>query len=514
MKHIEKGEKMDYQKMSEQTLDKVMQQIRVANGMFENAQPQKPEVRPTSVAQANSVVDTSEGYLQMIESNLANAAIGKQIGLHKSPMHKKRGLVKKLARVVERVYLRIAEFTSRDIRDFSESILAALNKFKSQVAQLLGNDQALASQLNQLQGELAIVQESFLELQAKQQTAEEVLEQGFEVLHADDAQIKEQLQKACTGEIEQLQASMGEISEDIIRLHENFKAEVVQEFEGRTATLVEKHNQNLLEVRRLTEQLSGVKAIVKWANNEQFTETVAAKSIHSTLDNPVFYHDFEEKFRGTQEDIRQRLRVYLPMLSSHFGIIAEKSFLDIGCGRGEWLDILKENDVKDCMGLDLNEIQLEICRYKGHRVVHADCLQYIQQLPDESLDVISGMQIIEHLPLDILLALFVECKRVLRTNGIVLFETPNSSNLITAATWFYTDPTHTKPIHKEVARFFVENTGFKNVQIIEVNPVIYSPTLAKPTCFDGNQDVWNVNVDLLNGLLYGAQDYAVLGVKL
>lgn len=300
-----------------------------------------------------------------------------------------------------------------------------------------------------------------------------------------------------------------------VQLKKSMKKKLNDEksIDDKIALVVDKYNQEQILIRKLNEDIVKLKSIVKWSNKEQFNETVNNKFGTETLINPVFYHEFEEKFRGTRNDIKERLTVYIPIIDNIFVDWSNKKCVDLGCGRGEWLDILKDKGVTNYIGVDLNEIQLNICSENGHETVTGDCIDYIKKLPAESVDMISGIQLIEHLPIEALFVLFNECNRVLKKGGIVLFETPNPNNLITGATYFYADPTHMHPLYKETMRFFVENSGFEKVEIIDVNPERYSKTLLKPTCFDGNQIVWDQNIDILNNLLYGPQDYAVLGVK-
>ena len=277
--------------------------------------------------------------------------------------------------------------------------------------------------------------------------------------------------------------------------------------------IIDKYNQNKILIRELNEEIYKLKSIVTWVNKEEFSESVTNKVGNETLSNPLFYHDFEEKFRGTRNDIKERLLVYVPIIDELFGEWNNKKFIDIGCGRGEWLDILKDKGVTEYLGVDINDLQLNTCNEYGHKTINNDCLEYIKKLADESIDMVSGFHIIEHLPIEKLLALLNECNRVLKKGGVVLFETPNPNNLITSATYFYADPTHNKPLYNETMKFFVEHSGFEKVEIIEVNSARFSKALITPTSIDGNQIVWEENINILNSLLYGAQDYAVMGVK-
>jgi O-antigen chain-terminating methyltransferase len=268
---------------------------------------------------------------------------------------------------------------------------------------------------------------------------------------------------------------------------------------------------HLWRIDQAKDEINTINAILRWANNRDFSEYI--KNTFPPNDAfDLFYHDFEEAFRGTQEQIRERLNVYLLKLKEHIQDYGSAVFVDIGCGRGEWLDVLKCEGVRNYTGVDLNKIQLEVCREKGHSVVYQDCNAYLSGLAENSVDVITGFQIVEHLKFDELLALFGFCERVLRPNGVIIFETPNSSNLITAANYFYSDPTHKRPIYQSTLRFIAERSGFSEVEILALNPV-EDMQLKKPFGHAEDYPIWDGNIDFLNNLFFGPQDYSVWGVK-
>ncbi len=515
---------MDYAKISEESLDKIMQQIRIENGMVSTV----VNTPTPSDDKSESTIFAGSENLAMIDKFLAEAVIGKQIGLYRAPMYKQKGIKRVIARLIEKVYLRVSMLISRDIRDFNGIILSVIHAIKRELENLQSNDMTFQNEVENFGTEIKVLGSRFGTLSDEIR----MLQNEYGTLENDLITLRNKY-GTLKDELVTLRDEYGVLKDELVTLRNDIgilrdenacaRAEIERteqnniNLENRltehTSILLEKGNKNELLLRELNEEMVATKAIVKWVNNEQFTKAVETKIGTETLNNPVFYHEFEERFRGPQHDIRQRLMVYMPVLEGHFGTLTDKKFIDIGCGRGEWMDLLKERGAKDYIGVDINEIQLGISKEKGHPVVNQDCVAYIAGLADASVDMVSGIQIIEHLPLNILLVLLQECKRVLKPGGMILFETPNPSNLVTAATWFYTDPTHERPIHQEIATFLAEHSGFKNVRIIEVNPARYSQNLITPTIFDGNQNVWVENIELLNNLLYGPQDYALLGTK-
>jgi SAM-dependent methyltransferase len=176
------------------------------------------------------------------------------------------------------------------------------------------------------------------------------------------------------------------------------------------------------------------------------------------------YVSFEDRFRGTREDIKERVRVYLPDLEKALVTTKNARVLDVGCGRGEWLELLRENDIQ-ALGLDLNQIMVAQCRELGLEVLAADVITHLKSLPSNTLGAVTGFHLIEHLPQKILIALLDESLRVLKPGGIVIFETPNPENILVGAHYFYTDPSHLNPLVPATTQFILEQRGFIRVEI-------------------------------------------------
>lgn len=242
--------------------------------------------------------------------------------------------------------------------------------------------------------------------------------------------------------------------------------------------------------------------------SEELAET-KSKELHMSDD---FYHDFEEAFRGSQEEIKSRLQVYVPIIKSHLADWSKGMFIDIGSGRGEWLDILKDNGAVSRIGVDLNERQNDICREKGHKTVCEDCILYLKRQPDCSIDLITGFQIIEHLPLSVFVQLLEQCKRVLKPGGMILFETQNPNNLIVGADTFYIDPSHIRPLEPRLIEFLVQWAGFTDVQIIPANASPDWVGIDEQTISPNMQDAAKRFNDVYYRL-YGPQDYSVFALR-
>jgi SAM-dependent methyltransferase len=213
----------------------------------------------------------------------------------------------------------------------------------------------------------------------------------------------------------------------------------------------------------------------------------------------AFYLSFENRFRGPREEIKRRMSFYLPAVEKSRAGKRGRPIIDLGCGRGEWLELLRERKLA-AMGVDLNLTMIDQCKERGLRVVAADALEFLGDLPDNSQGAVSGFHIIEHLPLDALVSLVAETFRVLLPGGLALFESPNCKNLTVGACSFYIDPTHRNPVFPETAQFILENVGFEEVKLEYLCPV------EKPENVDKESDH-------LQELLYGPRDFGVIGHK-
>ncbi|MBS0630726.1 MAG: methyltransferase domain-containing protein [Verrucomicrobia bacterium] len=211
-----------------------------------------------------------------------------------------------------------------------------------------------------------------------------------------------------------------------------------------------------------------------------------------------FYLAFENRYRGSEAEISQRLAIYLPVLTE-IAAPPELPVLDLGCGRGEMLQLLRDAGLK-ARGVDTNEEMLKRCRSAGHEVVSADAIAYLAKLPDGSCRAITAFHLIEHLPFPKLLELLQEARRVLVPGGALILETPSCHNLLVAATTFHSDPTHNHPLPATLMSFALEHTGFAAIELRFLHPYPEDMKLAETS--EENKR--------FNEYFYGAQDYALI----
>ncbi|MGH9901247.1 MAG: class I SAM-dependent methyltransferase, partial [Pyrinomonadaceae bacterium] len=210
------------------------------------------------------------------------------------------------------------------------------------------------------------------------------------------------------------------------------------------------------------------------------------------------YASFEDQFRGTRADIKARLKVYLPYLER---AAVTGGVVDLGCGRGEWLEVLREAG-EPARGVDRNRVTVEQCRARGFEVVEADMLDYLRGLPENSMRAVTAFHLIEHLPFQTLIDLLGEVLRVLAPGGLVIFETPNPENLVVGASNFYLDPDHRNPLPSPLMHFLLETRGFCRVEVVKLN------------ANDAARVRETSDLALrFNDFMYGPLDYAVIGWK-
>jgi SAM-dependent methyltransferase len=215
-----------------------------------------------------------------------------------------------------------------------------------------------------------------------------------------------------------------------------------------------------------------------------------------------FYHKLENKYRGTPSDIRNRLRVYLPDVESAVIRTGDKPVMDIGCGRGEWLELLNDAGIT-AIGIDTNPVQIGDVQDKGLDARQGDARSALSEAEDNSLACITAHHLIEHLPFEDVLWIAREAMRVLAPGGVLLFETPNVRNVLVGATSFHNDPTHLHPMTDPVLNVLFETVGFHPIETRHLHPhEKLAEFMAKPG-FDPE----------LANLMFGAQDLAILGHK-
>lgn len=213
----------------------------------------------------------------------------------------------------------------------------------------------------------------------------------------------------------------------------------------------------------------------------------------------ALYALFEDQFRGDVDELRERLKFYLPAIRE-----TEKTtdILDLGCGSGDWLELLREQGFH-ARGVEANSVMVKACHKRQLDVVEGDIFAYLRALPDECLNIVTAFHLIEHMPFESAFQLLGEIRRTLRPGGRVMLETPSPENLVVAACNFYSDPTHHKPVYPHTLTFILKNFGFTDVRLQFLHPVAGSP-------FNGDDQ----SLQPLHMWFYGPRDYSVIAEKI
>lgn len=222
------------------------------------------------------------------------------------------------------------------------------------------------------------------------------------------------------------------------------------------------------------------------------------------------YVSFEDRFRGEAQDIRERVRDYLPLLANASDVV------DIGCGRGELLALLHERGVR-ARGVDSNAAMVEMCRAKGFEVAQGDALTYLRSQPDAGVGGLIAIQVVEHFSSAYLMRFLDAAFHAMRPGAPLILETLNPACWMAFFETYLRDVTHRQPLHPDTLRLLVQASGFTAVDVQFRQPVRPDDRL------DRVEDVatadpalarivraLNAHADKLNARLFSSMDYVVV----
>ncbi|MCB2183984.1 MAG: methyltransferase domain-containing protein [Desulfobulbaceae bacterium] len=261
------------------------------------------------------------------------------------------------------------------------------------------------------------------------------------------------------------------------------------------------HMEAQAQQRRLDQFFFDARQELRLAENkESVTDKLESLSTHG-IDQ--YYLALEESYRGSRDAILTRYEAYIDFVKPLLAKTKELKAVDLGCGRGEWLQLLSQCCF-DTRGIDFNSSMVAECRAHGLNAEQGNVIEWLQKQPDQSLDLVTAYHVIEHLPFEQLSVFMAEIFRTLNHGGIVVLETPNPDNLIVATNMFYRDPTHKKPIPKELTEHLLKYHGFAEIEVHPMHP--FPKEMRLPEDSDLTRR--------FNHLIYGAQDYVIIGKKI
>lgn len=220
------------------------------------------------------------------------------------------------------------------------------------------------------------------------------------------------------------------------------------------------------------------------------------------LDN--FYIEFENLYRGTEKEIRDKQTPYLKFFKGKSIDYKKKPVIDIGSGRGEFVQLLKKNGIRG-VGVDLSEAMTQSALDKGLEAINDDAIAYIANQKSNSVGGVIGFHIAEHIPFEDLMYLIGESYRVLVKGGSLVLQTPNPESLYVGAYTFHFDPSHLKPIPPALMHFMAKYKGFDEVDIERSAPLLSTEEIKK---ISKNPHI----VDMAEKI-YGPRDYSLVATK-
>ncbi len=232
-------------------------------------------------------------------------------------------------------------------------------------------------------------------------------------------------------------------------------------------------------------------------------DDILKKYVSEISVNDINYLAFENKNRGEEEDISRRQEIYLEIFKGC------ENVLDIGCGRGEFVALLRDNNIS-AKGIDTSEKLVSHCQEKGLNVELADMFDYLKRQEDYSLGGIFCSQVVEHIVPNQILQLLYLANKKLKDNAPIILETINPENVVAVSNWFYMDPTHIRPVHPKTLEFMLEGCGYevKEVKYLHPNENDKIPPLG----LDETKD-FDMKMEKVNEILFGPQDYACIAYK-
>jgi len=427
--------------------------------------------------------DQAAASWQAVNEAIDAAGVSSTVGERLPPMSQMRGLRRRLAVPVARVILRAAQLVTRDQSAFNRLVLDLLRMLTDTV-----HDRLTAAS-----GKLDTLTEGLAQAISQSRAVPELLDAGARTA-AEVRALRERI-AGFEDAAARLEAAIAEL---VRRLDDTRTAELASKSEAERQRAEHARTVAALE-RRIAGLLEGVQRRPAPGAPAQVT-AVAGDALAQLSD--AFYVSFEDRFRGSSADVKQRTRVYLPLITDAGAGTADRPVLDVGCGRGEWLELLGENGLVG-HGIDRNQTMVAESRARGLEVTEADVLEHLRSLPAASLGAVTGMHVLEHVDFSTLVAILDECTRVLRPGGVAIFETPNPKNLVVGACQFYLDPTHRTPLHPDAMVFVAESRGLSRVHVLPLHPVEHSrlPETDSPIA------------KLLNEYLFGPQDFALVGYR-
>ena len=290
---------------------------------------------------------------------------------------------------------------------------------------------------------------------------------------------------------------------------------------ARLAAQLDEHQRSLDAIPELRTHIAVLRREIASGASRSPSPESRIPSPEPRIPNPdITYAAFEDTFRGSTEEIRNKQRAYVPLF------VGRTDVVDIGCGRGEFLDLLKQAGVP-ARGVDVNREMAADARERGLDAVEGDALAYLSLRPEASLGGLFAAQVVEHLEPSYLMRLLATAFQKLRPGSPIVLETINPACWLAFFSSYLRDFTHVRPIHPDTLQYLLQASGFERVTIRYSAPVpehtkmqavhLTAETLAATDpasrAVVGVANAVNANAAILNSLLFTHLDYAAIGYR-
>lgn len=363
------------------------------------------------------------------------------------------------------------------------------------------------------------------EIQNSLYNREDGVKEAMQVLIEENAELRRQI-LLCTEAVKAVRQEQETFRKETHTAYNGFTADMKKEtvqFQKEVTTRMENLELSDFRMRRkaaeeirktagsMSEGLTAPNEVFRIVDEEEETAAASENTLSAGVSGNAYelidYFEFENLLRGSRKQIAENQKQYLPWLQQ------ESPVFDLGCGRGELLEMLRENGIPGD-GAELYQEYADFCQDRGLDVACGDGIQILRQKEDNSLGGVTAMQVIEHLTEQQILDLCVTAYRKLKKGKNLILETPNPTCVSTFTNSFYMDPSHVKPVHPKTLEYLLKKAGFSAVQVIytESSRTGYRLPLLNASNA-ANLAEFNNGINLLSDLIFGSQDYAVIATK-
>lgn len=418
-------------------------------------------------------------------------------------------LEKEFAKKIEELEQRFIE----KVELYSQNIETISNTFENEKRILEQENSELIQQINDLKGEILTLEEKLhnnLKNEMKLFEENSKLIQQVNDLRGEISTLKEELHNDIENEMKLLEQENSELTKQI----NDIKGEINknnQKNEEKVDFIKDKMETDFDYLSYMISKLNNKKT--KPVEKSDITyDDIEAEHKNNNLDcshkgTEIDYFKFENEFRGSRNSIKRGQQEYIKFFKE------KEKIIDVGCGRGEFLELLQESNIS-CIGVDLYGEFVDYCNYKGLNAVQGDGIEYIKTLENNSLGGIFASQVVEHLQTEQLIMLCRESYNKLKRGCYLAIETPNPTSLSIYTNAFYMDPSHVKPVHPKTLEYLLKEAGFKEIEVVytEQSKVNYRLPLLDGENIN-NLSEFNDGINLLTNIIFGSQDYAIIAKK-